>query len=225
MENFDPHLTDDASGRVQAGLQELRMRAVLAEAARIRKSRQRQRRVLIRTICVVALAGIVVWWLYKNSPSKAVQPLAPSEATPDSIPLYMPQTSVPAKQPIASAPTSGAFPQVRSLYLTLDTLSRRVLLEALGATRAQPPVWADADWNTALQLLESGKTAQARLQLTAWSRSGPPREEEARWLLTLCWLGEGKSDEAEAGLKIIAGTSAHFRKPLASKLLASLEHE
>ena len=111
-------------------------------------------------------------------------------------------------------------PGMRSVYLELDPLTQEVLDSLFTKTLQLRPTQSDKNWTKALDLLIEGKVQSAKSYIFALEKTNA---RAANWLLTLAFLGEGRSEEAQKMLQEISKEPNHPYARVAERALELLE--
>ena len=111
-------------------------------------------------------------------------------------------------------------PGMRSVYLELDPLTQKVLDSLFTKTLQLRPLQLDKNWSKALDLLIEGNVQSAKSYIFALEKTNA---QAANWLLTLAFLGEGRSEEAQKMLREISKEPNHPYARVAARALELLE--
>lgn len=243
MEDFKPNLTDDADDAerraadlVWEGLAVLRLEAKIAEVAAARRAWLRRRfwrRAIALGIGLLVLGALAFWILSKKPPTEPTKPTPPEPQIQRQIPDNQPDELLPRpaptrpQTPIAERPQTprerAERPLVRGVFAQLDSATSHLLIDLLDLTEKNPPVAAGLEWKKSVQLLREGRPTEATNAIFNFEKQGETAAAEARWLLALALLEQGKVDEAEAIFEKIAQTPKHERQRAAQKALDGLK--
>lgn len=243
MEDFKPNLTDgadDAERRaaelVREGLAGLRLEAKIEAVATARRTWLRRRfwqRAIALSIGLLVLGALAFWKLGQKPSGKPTEPAPQEQQIPRQIPDNQPNESSPrpaptqSQTPIAERPQTprerAERPLVRGVFTQLDSATSRLLIGLLDLTEKNPPTVAGLDWEKSVQLLREGRPTEATTLIFNFEKQGETAAAEARWLLALSLLEQGKVDEAETVFEKIARTPKHGRQRAAQKALDDLK--
>jgi hypothetical protein len=227
----DPDLQTEL--QVREGLHQLRLQHKVAQVAQARLDWQRGRlwRQWLGIVAAVLLVSVAAFVFFGKK----------EDAAPTTSPVEKPTTphdtpSQPAENqgtapispkaeedkktapPIAERPTKkDEQPLLRSAYEDLDPFTFQLLDSLLTQTRRLPQ--KDKSWQKAVQQLAEGHPNEAKAAIFQLEKTDA---QEARWLLGLALLAEGKSEEAEAVFEKIADWQGHSRQERAKYALAQL---
>ncbi len=110
---------------------------------------------------------------------------------------------------------------MRGVYEDLDSLSLQVLDTLIIYTTQLPPPSKRENWNKALEQLIGGKPQLAKSYIFELEKTDA---QEARWLLAVALLAEGRNDESLEILQTIAQKPEHPRSSVAARALDLLEN-
>lgn len=226
--------------RLQVGLQELYLQNKVKQVDQARHNWLRQQwwlRLGGVSLLIILLSGAIFFIWKKPSAiipdtktmTPKLQQQSPQE-TKDNQPAA-PQKTAPVKPkrniPIAEGPRTpnklNDQPLVRGVYEDLDSVTIRLIDQLLKETAQNKPTSTITDWQKVMQLLREGNPMEASALIFKMEANGGDEAFEARWLLGISLLAQGKIDEAEAVFEKIARTDGHPRQALAKQALLKLQ--
>lgn len=226
--------------RLQMGLEELYLQNKVQQVGQARHNWLRRRWWLRLggVILLMAVLSVAVFFIWKKpsavtpdskTTTPELQQQSPEE-NKDGQPVT-PKKTTPAKPkrnlPIAEGPSTpnelNDQPLVRGVYEDLDSLTINLIDQLLKETAQNKPTSTITDWQKVLQLLREGKPTDASALIFKMEANGGDDAVEARWLLGISLLAQGKTDEAETVFAKIARTDGHPRQELAKQALLKLQ--
>lgn len=230
MEELEEYLNE--------GLNQLRLEKKVKSAATAR-DQWFLRRTRLRFALVfmgIALSCIVLFFFFKHPSKQSFQPiqnrtdsLQPAPPKPDKEPLA-PPTTPPKKEettrpPIAAIQTPDTKnpldqPLLRGAYETLDAETFQLLDTLIVLTLASPPHEGAGPWKKAIAQIQKGRPEEAKAIVFEMENN---HAVDARWLLGLTLLAEGKTEEALHIFQGIRQKAADPRQVLAQMAVVKLQ--
>lgn len=225
--------------RLQIGFHELHLQNKVQQVAQARQAwlqRQWWRRIG-GTIVLMLLLGIAVLLVLKK-PVNSIDTKLPEPQRKEQFPEEKVQQAPPSSQkavpvkpkskiPIAEGPRIqnelSDQPLVRGVYEDLDTLTVNLIERLLNESAKNQSFENIAGWKKVIQLLREGKPIDANVLIFKMESNGGDEAIEARWLLGISLLAQGKTDEAKTVFEKIAHTNGHIRQELAKQALTTLQ--
>jgi hypothetical protein len=247
MEDFKQYLTPDMEDadrktldKIQEGLTGLQLEKKVADAAALRRILQRQRTIqrLLTLAIALLISGVLLFYFVRKNEPKATPETIPQkqETTPSVIEnqsptIPIPPTETPIKntkpEPIAQRPLTKTEqieqPQVRTAKSDLDANTQQLLQDVLSETEKLKGWEPGSDWSKAINLLKKGKPLEANEYIFNLEKEDDLGKMEAKWLLGVSLLSQGKIDDAVEIIEKIAQKEGHIRQKLAKKVLKDLE--
>jgi TolA-binding protein len=247
MEDFKQYITPDMDNKdrktldkIQEGLTGLQLEKKVAEAAAMRRLLQRRRTIqrLLTLAIALLISGVLLFYFNSKKETKTSPEIIPQkqEKTPQAIENQSPTVSPPPTQiplntnkpePIAERPKTPIeqqqTPLVRGVIGNLDANTQQILIDLLTETEKSNGFKADPNWSKAIDLLKKGKPLEANLFIFSLETEDDLGKMEAKWLLGISLLSQGKIDDAVAIFEKIAQNEVHIRQELAKKVLNDLE--
>jgi TolA-binding protein len=243
MEDFKQYITPEMDNnerktldKIQQGLTGLQLEKKVAEAAELRRALQRQR--IIRRFLTLAIAllisGVLLFYFNRKNEPKATPESIPQkqELPPQVIENQTPTVAptpnqTPTKtnkpEPIAQRPLTpneqAQQPLIRSAQNDLDENTQKLLQDLLSETEKLKGWEAGSNWSKAIGLLKKGKPLEANQFIFSLETEDDLGKIEAKWLLGLSLLEQGKVDDAMAIFEKISKKEGHIRQELAKRAL------
>lgn len=233
----DPYLQTELE--LQEGLRQVKWKQKVAQVSIARKQWEKQRFKKIVSYGLALILGLVIIFIaYKRftSEKSAQGKTAPGAPTEKNAPVLEdaqtkqkepPSKSKPKYQgPIADGGLVDHFDveagsTMRGVYEDLDSLSLQVLDSLIIHTEEAPPLTKNESWNNALQQLIRGKPLLAKSFVFEFEKTDA---QEAKWLLALTLLAEGRNEGAIEILHTIAVKPETLRAQAAAYAIDKLKN-
>jgi TolA-binding protein len=247
MEDFKQYITPDMDNedrktldKIQEGLKGLQLEKKVAEAATVRRLLQRRRTIqrLLTLAIALLISGVLLFYFNRkkedNTPTEIIpqkQEIAPQVIENQSPTVSPTPTQIPLKtnkpEPIAERPKTPLeqqqTPLVRGVIEDLDANTQQILINLLSETEKSNGFKAGSNWSKAIDLLKKGKPLEANPFIFSLETEDNLGKMDAKWLLGVSLLSQGKTDDALVIFEKIAQNEGHYRQELAKKVLKDLE--
>jgi TolA-binding protein len=248
MEDFKQYITPEMDNddrktldKIQEGLTGLRLEKKVADAAEVRRLLQHRRRIqrLITLAIALLISGVLAFYFVPKKETNTTPEIIPQkqEITPPNVENQVPNiqkipTETPSKpitkpEPIAQRPRTKLEetqePLIRSAKSNLDENTQQILQSALSETEKLKGFETGSNWSKAIDLLKKGKPLEANPYIFNLETEDDLGKMEAKWLLGISLLSQGKMEDAVAIFEKISKKEGHIRQELAKKVLKELE--
>jgi hypothetical protein len=224
----DPTLQTELE--LQEGLRQLKWKQKVAQVSVARKqlAKQQFKKLAWYGLALILGVGIILMAYKRFTAEKSVQGKSTTKYPIEKNAPVLEDTQTKQK-----APTSKSKPKylgpiadggvvdhfdvetgstMRGVYEELDSLSLQVLDSLIIHTEEVPPLTKNENWNKALQQLIRGKPLLAKSSVFEFEKTDA---QEAKWLLALTLLAEGRNEDAIEILRTIAMKPENLRAQVA----------
>lgn len=242
MEDFDKYLKEDAdeqeraaAEQVRKGLAGLELEHKIAEAAQARQQWLRRRiwRNMVLGAGLLVVAGAAYLFFVRRNVAPPSSPDVPGiqqvQTPPDApqVAQQVPDETNPVAQRPANPREQTGASNLRAVQSSLDSATNRLIDVLLKTTQDNAPSKKGATnestelWSDAVKFLRQNKPLEAKALLFKLEARGD--DQNARWLLGIALLEEGKPEEALAIFEKISRDSQHPRRKDAQLAVEALQ--
>jgi TolA-binding protein len=248
MEDFKQYITSEMDNadrktldKIQEGLTGLQLEKKVADAAALRRILQRRRTIqrLLTLAIALLISGVLAFYFIPKNETNVTPEiiLHKQEITPPKVenqvpniqktPIDSPSKPITKPEPIAQRPRTtleaAQEPIIRSAKSDLDENTQQILQSVLSETEKLKGWESGSNWSKAIDLLKKGKPLEANPYIFSLETEDDLGKMEAKWLLGVSLLSQGKIEDAVAIFEKISKKDGHIRQELAKKVLKDLE--